>query len=164
MRLNRMKAIAACCHFPIFIGSFLYQCAKPPQGIVLFINLLGKGLTPRACMGDAGSIWCVPGCDDCQSVSQVLKFTYLPISIFIFTLSPLESPIKLWLSPIFHHLDSFIIILVSKYRPLKTVGGVGPRFRGLFHVVESGLVTTIPNNNCVFNHESFLLEAAIASS
>ena len=56
MRFNRMNALAACCHFSIFIGSFLYQRAKPPQGIVLFINLLGKGLTPRACMGDAGSI------------------------------------------------------------------------------------------------------------
>ena len=46
------------------IGSFLYQRAKPPQGIVLFINLLGKGLTPRACMGDAGSIWWVPDTRD----------------------------------------------------------------------------------------------------
>ena len=51
-----MNAPAACCHFSIFIGSFLYQRAKPPQGIVLFINLLGKGLTPRAFIGDAGSI------------------------------------------------------------------------------------------------------------
>ena len=50
------NALAACCHFSIFIGSFLYQRARPPQGIVLFINLLGEGLTPRACMGDAGSI------------------------------------------------------------------------------------------------------------
>jgi len=25
--------------------SFLYQCAKPPQETVLFINLIGKGLT-----------------------------------------------------------------------------------------------------------------------
>ena len=54
------NALAACCHFSIFIGSFLYQRAKPPKGIVLFINLLGKGLTPRACMGHAGSIWWVP--------------------------------------------------------------------------------------------------------
>ena len=61
MRLNRMNALAACCRFSIFIGSSLYQRAKPPQGIVLFINLLGKGLTPRACMGDAGSISWVPG-------------------------------------------------------------------------------------------------------
>ena len=38
------------------IGSFLYQRAKPPQGIVLFINLLGKGWTPRAFKGDGGSI------------------------------------------------------------------------------------------------------------
>ena len=56
MRLNRMNAPAACYHFSIFIGSFLYQRAKPPQGTVLFINLLGKGLTPRACVGDGGSI------------------------------------------------------------------------------------------------------------
>ena len=40
------------CHFSIFIGSFLYQRAKPPQGTVLFINLPGKGLTPRACVGN----------------------------------------------------------------------------------------------------------------
>jgi len=56
MRLNRMNALAACCDFSIFIGCFLYQRAKLPQGIVPFINLLGKGLTPRVCMGDAGSI------------------------------------------------------------------------------------------------------------
>ena len=52
----------ACCllSFLYFISSFLYQGAKLPQGIVLFITLLGKGLTPRACMGDAGSKWWVP--------------------------------------------------------------------------------------------------------
>ena len=60
MRLNRINALAACCHLSIFICSFLYQRAKPPQGIVLFINLLEKGLTPGACMGDAGSIWWLP--------------------------------------------------------------------------------------------------------
>ena len=27
------------------------------QGTVLFIDVLGKGLTPRACVGDRGSIW-----------------------------------------------------------------------------------------------------------
>jgi len=43
MRLNSMNVLADCCHFSIFVGSFLYQRAKPP----LFINLLGKGLTPR---------------------------------------------------------------------------------------------------------------------
>ena len=48
------------CHFSIFIGSSLYQHAKPPQGTVLFINLLGKGLIPRPCMGDGGSIWWAP--------------------------------------------------------------------------------------------------------
>ena len=31
-----------------------------PLGTVLIINLLGKGLTPRACMGDGGSIWWAP--------------------------------------------------------------------------------------------------------
>ena len=54
------NALAAGCHFSIFIGILFYQRAKPPKGILLFINLLGKGLTPRACMGDAGSIWWVP--------------------------------------------------------------------------------------------------------
>ena len=34
--------------------------AKSPLGTVLIINLLGKGLTPRACMGDGGSIWWAP--------------------------------------------------------------------------------------------------------
>jgi len=62
------NALAACCHFSIFVGSFLYQRAKPPQGIVLFINLLGKGLTP--CLGDAGSIWWVP--DVCWIVPSKL--------------------------------------------------------------------------------------------
>ena len=57
MRLNRMNVLAACCHFSVFIGSFLYQRVKPPQGIVLFINLLGKGLTPRACVGDGDTIF-----------------------------------------------------------------------------------------------------------
>ena len=67
MRLNHMNALAACCltedyycHFSIFIGSFLYQHTKPPQGSVLFINLLGKGLTSRACTRDRGSIWWAP--------------------------------------------------------------------------------------------------------
>ena len=64
MRLNRMNALTACCHFSISIGSFLYQRAKPPQRIILFINILGTGLTPRACMGDAGSIWWVPAYRD----------------------------------------------------------------------------------------------------
>ena len=57
VRLNRMNALAACCQFSIFIGSSLKQHAKPPQGNVLFINVLGKGLTPRADLGDGGSIW-----------------------------------------------------------------------------------------------------------
>ena len=48
------------CHFSIFIGSFLFQRAQPPQGTVIFINVLGKELTPRVCMGDGGSIWWVP--------------------------------------------------------------------------------------------------------
>ena len=39
-----MNALVACCHFSIFIGPFLYQSAKPPQGTVLLINTLGKGL------------------------------------------------------------------------------------------------------------------------
>jgi len=31
------------CYFSIFLGSSLYQRAKPPKGTVLFINLLGWG-------------------------------------------------------------------------------------------------------------------------
>ena len=48
------------CHLFIFIGSFLYQRAKHPQRTLLFINLLGKGLTPNCCKGDRGSIWWAP--------------------------------------------------------------------------------------------------------
>ena len=44
------------CHFSIFMGSFLYQRAKPPRGTVLFVYLLEKGLPPRGCMEDGGSI------------------------------------------------------------------------------------------------------------
>ena len=58
-----MNTLAAFCdvrqyywYFYIFIGSFLYQRSKSPQGTVLFLNLLGKGFSPRACMGDRGSI------------------------------------------------------------------------------------------------------------
>ena len=37
------------------IGSSHRRRAKSPLGTVLIINLLGKGLTPRACMGDGCS-------------------------------------------------------------------------------------------------------------
>ena len=36
------------------------QSAKPTRRTVLFISLLGKGLTPRACMRDIGSNWWAP--------------------------------------------------------------------------------------------------------
>ena len=39
----------------VVIGSSHRRRAKPPLGTVLIINLLRKGLTPRACMGDGGS-------------------------------------------------------------------------------------------------------------
>ena len=42
--------------FVVVIGSYHRRRAKSPLGTVLIINLLGKGLTPRACMGDGGSI------------------------------------------------------------------------------------------------------------
>ena len=48
------------CHFAVVIGSSHRRRAKSPLGTVLIINLLGKGLTPRACMGDGGSIWWAP--------------------------------------------------------------------------------------------------------
>ena len=44
----------------VVIGSSHRRRAKSPLGTVLIINLLGKGLTPRACMGDGGSIWWAP--------------------------------------------------------------------------------------------------------
>ena len=43
------------------IGSSYRRRAKSPLGTVLIINLLGKGLTPRTCMGDGGSIRWAPG-------------------------------------------------------------------------------------------------------
>ena len=48
------------CHFVVVIGSSHRRRAKSPLGTVLIINLLGKGLTSRACMGDGGSIWWAP--------------------------------------------------------------------------------------------------------
>ena len=44
------------CHFVLVIGSSHRRRAKSSLGTVLIINLLGKGLTPRACMGDGGYI------------------------------------------------------------------------------------------------------------
>ena len=43
------------------IGSFHCRRAKSPLGTVPIINLLGKGLSPRACMRDGGSICWAPG-------------------------------------------------------------------------------------------------------
>ena len=43
-------------HYVVVIGPSHRQRAKSPLGTVLIINLLGKGFTPRACMGDGGSI------------------------------------------------------------------------------------------------------------
>ena len=36
------------------IGSFHCRRETPPLGTALIIILLGKGFTPRACMGDVG--------------------------------------------------------------------------------------------------------------
>ena len=47
-------------HFVVVIGPSHRQRAKSPLGTVLIINLLGKGFTSRACMGDGGSIWWAP--------------------------------------------------------------------------------------------------------
>ena len=44
------------CHYVVVIGSSHRPRAESPLGTVLIINLLGKGLTPKACMGDGGSI------------------------------------------------------------------------------------------------------------
>ena len=61
------------------LAFFLYQRAKPPQGTALLINLLGTGLTRRACMGDGGSLWWAPGqCSDTKderaiTVCQTLR-------------------------------------------------------------------------------------------
>ena len=43
-------------HFVVVIGSSHWQHTKSPLVTILIINLLGKGLTSRACMGDGGSI------------------------------------------------------------------------------------------------------------
>ena len=45
------------CLFVVVIGSSYCRRPKSPPGTVLIINLHGKGLTPRACMGGGGSIW-----------------------------------------------------------------------------------------------------------
>ena len=74
----------------VVIGSSHRRRAKSPLGTVLIINLLGKGLTPRACMGDGGSIWWAP---DIKSVDGFVFFRlgYFDYSnlqffaIFIFT-------------------------------------------------------------------------------
>ena len=50
----------SCCHFSILIGPFLYKRAKRPQGVVLLINLLGKGLIPLAWMRGGGTILWAP--------------------------------------------------------------------------------------------------------
>ena len=44
------------CNFVVVISSSHRIRAKSPLGTVLIINLFGKGLTPRACMGGGGSI------------------------------------------------------------------------------------------------------------
>ena len=56
------------------IGSSHCRRAKSPLGTVLILNLLGKGLTLRACMGDRGSIWWAPGMD----ISALLSWTSFP--------------------------------------------------------------------------------------
>ena len=66
------------CHLVVVIGSSHRRRAKSPIGTVLIINLLGKGLTPRACMGDGGSIWWAPD----QTEDKELK------KIFLETASP----------------------------------------------------------------------------
>ena len=76
MRLNRLNAPAACYRFSIFIGSFLYKRAKPAQGTVLFINLFGKGLTPRAWVRDGGSLRWAP--DFYYTIRRIsLEYTFL---------------------------------------------------------------------------------------
>ena len=49
------RTVALHCHHFVVIGSFHCRRAKPSLDTVLFINLLRKGLTPRACMRDRES-------------------------------------------------------------------------------------------------------------
>ena len=85
------------CLFSFFIGSFLYQRAKPPQGTVLFLSLLGKGLTSRACIEDEGSIlWLLllsisEGCEGVDLLRRVLFWLCFIVWIFKFLT-------KLWCS------------------------------------------------------------------
>ena len=53
----------ACCLLSFLYFHWLFHLSprKTSLGTVLFINLLGKLLTPRACVGDGGSIWWAPG-------------------------------------------------------------------------------------------------------
>ena len=55
--------------------------AKSPLGTVLIINLLGKGLTPRACMGDGGSIWWAPDIKKCHTRVEHRRPNICPHSI-----------------------------------------------------------------------------------
>ena len=56
------------------IGSFHCRRAKPPLGAVLIINLLGKGLTPRACMGDVGFYSLAPASTNTLPVISTIGF------------------------------------------------------------------------------------------
>ena len=79
-------------HFSIFIGSQFPPLMRfPPQETVLFIDLLGKGSTPRAYMEDRGSIcralvprkfprWCLPRF---QSESSCTTFNLMGASFTI---------------------------------------------------------------------------------
>ena len=58
--LERMRLLSAV--ISLFSLALSSISARKPlmQGTVLFINLLGRGLTPRACVADGGSICLAP--------------------------------------------------------------------------------------------------------
>ena len=77
------------CHFSTSFGSFRNQRAKLLQGTLLFINLLGKGLTSRACIEGGDSIWWATGwadissqllCKKCELFFLFSRFTTSPSS------------------------------------------------------------------------------------
>ena len=78
------------------IGSSHRRRAKSPLGTVLIINLLRKGLTPRACMGDGGSYFlarCVEvswsnkiakACRECESYPLLKQNDNRFLRVFFF--------------------------------------------------------------------------------
>ena len=69
------------------IGSSHCRRLKSPLGTVLIINLLGKGLSPRACMGNGGSIWWAPAMVNKSTDHGKLLLTCVLVCFFFFKIT-----------------------------------------------------------------------------